>query len=687
MLRKVAFKAWLWTKMLYDKWQIADLKFREKWPQGKKKLFIGMLSGAMTLGLFGMLALFLLMMPVLPIMQKDVLFKQDISVTFYDKDGQVLGRRGIKLDDSTPLDGYPSYLLQAVLNTEDRRFWSHNGIDPIGTVRAALSNSKGKSTQGGSSITQQVAKNLFLSNERTFQRKVNEAFLAVWLENNLSKDEILKLYLDRSYLGGGVHGVTEAARLYFGKVPEDINIIEAATIAGMFKAPVKYNPASNPQESMRRTQVVLNSMIEQGLVKPQEVDDAMNHPTPTVKTKSIFTPDYFLDWAYEEVRRAYNEGKLGKDKVLHVYTGFDSKTQQHAETVIDRYLEQQGKNFQFDQVAVVVMDVDGLVRSMVGGVDYAESAFNRASKGMRQPGSSFKPIVYAAAMREGLLDANTVVIDRPTCVGRWCPKNYSGGYSGSMPAWLAMAKSINSIPVQLNIQMAKNGTIKEARARIIDTAHEMGMRSQMYDAQSLPIGSVEVTPLDMAVSYAVFANGGHRVEPRAWREIKNSNGDVLLRDDKLGPRVFDDKVVQNMNFMLGKVVEQGTATSVRMPGQAIAGKTGTSNSYRDAWFVGYTGTQVAAVWAGNDDFTPTKRMTGGSVPARIWRDVMEESLKTQVAKAPPFMTIAPVVVAAAKPKPAERPVVQQEVEYPPAVEQRTEEVKNPFKALFKAIFD
>ncbi len=658
------------------------------WPKGKKRFWLAVLSGMMTGSLVGMLALLYLMTPVMPIMREDVLFKQDISVTFYDKDGQVIGRRGIKLDDSTPLEGYPDYLLQAILNTEDRRFWNHNGIDPIGTVRAAMSNSKGRSTQGGSSITQQVAKNLFLSNERTFRRKVNEAFLALWLENQLSKDEILKLYLDRSYLGGGVHGVTEAARYYFGKQPEDINIIEAATIAGMFKAPVKYNPAVHPEESMKRTQVVLNSMIEQGLIKPHEINDAMQHPTPTVKVKTTFTPDYFLDWAYEEVRKVYLDGKLGKDKVLHVYTDFDPKTQQHAERIIDQYLEKQGESFRFDQVAMVIMDVDGYVRNMIGGVDYAESAFNRAAKGMRQPGSSFKPIVYAAAMREGLLDANTVVIDRPTCVGRWCPKNYSGGYSGSMPAWLAMAKSINSIPVQLNIQMARGGSIKEARSRIIDTAHEMGMRSQMYDAQSLPIGSVEVTALDMATSYAVFANGGHKVEPRAFREIKNSGGELLFRYEKNTGRVFDDKVVKNINFMLGKVVEQGTATSVRIPGQSIAGKTGTSNSYRDAWFVGYTGTQVAAVWVGNDDFTPTNRMTGGSVPARIWRDVMEESLKAQVAKAPPFLEIPPIVVAQPKtPKPVTRPVVQQEVEYPPAVEPRVDEPKNPFKAIFNAIFN
>lgn len=637
-----------------------------------------MLAGALLVALF-------LMQPVVHLMQEDFLIKQEISVTFYDRDNKVMGRRGIKLDDSRKLEDYPTYLITAILNTEDRRFWTHYGIDPVGTARAVVVNSNGQKVQGGSSITQQVAKNLFLSGERTLMRKIHEAFLAVWLENNLTKEEILKLYLDRSYMGGGVYGMTEAARYYFSKPIEDINIIEAATLAGMLKAPQKYNPLSHPEASMGRTQVVINSMIDRGLVDPDEVDDIKQWPTETLKPRQIATPDYFLDWAYEEVRKDYQEGKFGKNKVLHVYTAFDMRLQAHAEGVIERIIEKQEDAFEFDQVAMVIMDVNGTVRTMVGGASYEDSSFNRVTKALRQPGSSFKPIVYTAAMKEGLLDANTVVTDRPVCVGTWCPKNYSGSYSGSMPAWMAMAKSINSVPVQLNIQMGRSSTMRDARKRIINTAHELGVKTEMYDSQSLPIGSVEVTPLDMATAYSTFANGGYRAKPHAYREVKNSAGEIIYRCESSKDRVLSEKIVQNMNFMLNKVVEQGTATSVRMPNQTIAGKTGTSNNYRDAWFVGYTGTQVAAVWAGNDDGSGMNNMTGGSIPARIWREVMEESLKTETAKAPPYLNLP--IVAVAKKEPPKPPKVAAAKEYPPEAEEKPKEFVNPISALFRAIFN
>ena len=643
------------------------------------------LSSVATILVFAMLVAAYLMMPVVPMMQDDFLIKQEISVTFYDRDNKVIGRRGIKLDDSRKLEDYPQYLIGAILNTEDRRFFSHYGIDPIGTARAIVVNSNGQKVQGGSSITQQVAKNLFLNGERTLMRKIHEAFLAVWLENNLSKEEILKLYLDRSYMGGGVYGMTEAAHYYFNKPIEDINIVEAATLAGMLKAPQKYNPLTHPEASLGRTQVVINSMIERGLVDPVEVDDIKQWPTETMKPRQIATPDYFLDWAYDEVRRDYMAGRFGKNKVLHVYTAFDMRTQAHAEGVIERTLQKQEDAFDFDQVAMVIMDVDGTVRSMIGGVSYEDSSFNRVTKALRQPGSSFKPIVYTAAMKEGLLDANTIVTDRPVCIGTWCPKNYSGSYSGSMPAWMAMAKSINSVPVQLNIQMGRGNSLKDARRRIIDTAHDLGIQTAMHDSQSLPIGSVEVTPLDMATAYSTFANGGYRARPRAYREVKTSIGETIYRFDTSKDRVLTERIVQNMNFMLNKVVEQGTATAVRMPNQTIAGKTGTSNNYRDAWFVGYTGTQVAAVWAGNDDGSGMNSMTGGSIPARIWREVMEESLKGETAKAPPYLNL-PVVAVAKKDQP-KPPKVTAAKEYPPEAEEKPKEFVNPITAIFRAIFD
>jgi penicillin-binding protein 1A len=287
------------------------------------------------------------------------------------------------------------------------------------------------------------------------------------------------------------------------------------------------------------------------------------------------------------------------------------------------------------------MDTTGGVVSMIGGNDYRESSFNRATKALRQPGSSFKPYVYAAAVDAGILDKDTVVTDRPTCVGRWCPHNYNGSYSGSMPAWQAMAQSINSIPVQLSIQLGKeNSSVKSGRDKIVNMAYKMGVRSELYDSQSLPIGSVEVTPLDQAVGYTSLANGGYRVRPYSIKEVRNSSGDVIYVTEPEMEKLLSERVVSNLNYMLNKVVDQGTAASVRMPDYTIAGKTGTTNAYKDAWFVGYTGSLTAAIWMGNDDNSSSEKMTGGSLPARTWKLVMEEALKTYPNRPPPFLTLA-----------------------------------------------
>jgi penicillin-binding protein 1A len=321
-----------------------------------------------------------------------------------------------------------------------------------------------------------------------------------------------------------------------------------------------------------------------------------------------------------------------------------------------KQLMEADSRFDVEQVAMVVMGVDGDVVSMIGGEDYRDSAFNRATKSLRQPGSSFKPYVYAAAIDAGIIDKDTIVTDKPTCIGRWCPRNYNGGYSGSMRAWQAMAASINTIPVQLSIQLGKDdSSLKTGRARIIEMARQMGVKSELYDSQSLPIGSVEVTPLDQAAGYASLANGGFRITPYAVTEVKTTNGELIYKHKPVKERALSDRVVSNMNFMLNKVTESGTATSVKMPGEVIAGKTGTTNAYRDAWFIGYTGTMVASVWMGNDDNSSSNRMTGGSLPARTWKLVMEQALKTQPSKAPPFLTNAPTV-RNVKPQP-QQPVV------------------------------
>jgi penicillin-binding protein 1A len=565
---------------------------------------------------------------------ENILYKQQLSVTFYDRDGDLIGRRGIRLDDSLQLEDYPKYFIDAVLATEDRRFYSHWGIDPIGTIRALMHNNRNVgSIQGGSSITQQLAKNLFLSNERTFERKIKEAFLAVALEFNLSKEEILKLYLDRAYMGGGSYGATEAARHYFNKSAKEISVSEAAILAGLFKAPSRFSPEANPNQARKRWLTVLENLRVTRKISEDEYEEALLYPPQANVYKDTTAANYYLDWAWKEIKKLEAKDLLGDNKVLHVTTTLDLKLQRKVEEIITKQLEEADNKFDVDQAAIVTMTSDGAVVSMIGGNDYRDSAFNRATNSLRQPGSSFKPFVYAAAVDAGILDKDTIVTDKPTCIGRWCPKNYNGGYVGSMPAWQAMAQSINTIPVQLSIQLGKDeSSVKAGRAKIIDMAKIMGIESDMYDTQSLPIGSAEVTPMDMATGYAVLANGGYRAKAFAITTVKNTAGNIVYQHEASKQKVVSDRVVSNLNFMLHRVVEQGTATAARIQGHSIAGKTGTTNAYKDAWFIGYTGSLVTAIWMGNDDNASSVRMTGGSLPARTWRMIMEEAVKTFPSK-------------------------------------------------------
>jgi len=341
---------------------------------------------------------------------EDWLKKQDLAVTFLDRYGQVAGHRGIKHDDSVPLEQLPDFVVQAVLATEDRRFYEHWGIDPIGTARALSANARASGVvQGGSTITQQLAKNLFLSNERTIDRKVREAFLALWLEFRLSKNEILKLYLDRAYMGGGTFGVQAAAEFYFGKSVRDVTLAEAAMLAGLFKAPAKYAPHINLPAARARANDVLENMVQAGFLSDAQIFVARRNPATPVDRKREAAPDWYLDWAFDEVKKLADAGKLGADRVLTVRTPLDPALQRRADSAIEDALRQFGRQFDADQGAVVVMEPNGAVRAMVGGRDYGQSQFNRATDAARQPGSSFKPFVYLAALETGRFDANSMV--------------------------------------------------------------------------------------------------------------------------------------------------------------------------------------------------------------------------------------------------------------------------------------
>ncbi|GJD98143.1 transglycosylase domain-containing protein [Methylobacterium isbiliense] len=602
--------------------------------RGVKRAVLDLASEGVTLGFAGGLVVLTLAQPAFNQTSENWLKTQDLAVTFLDRYGVEVGRRGIKHDDSLRIDEFPDVLVKALISTEDRRFYEHWGIDPIGTARALTVNARGGGhVQGGSSLTQQLAKNLFLTNERSLQRKINEAFLALWLEFHLSKNEILKLYLDRAYMGGGTFGAVAAADYYFGKNLKDITLAEAAMLAGLFKAPTKYAPHVNLPAARARAADVLHNMVEAGFLTEGQIQSALRNPaTPVTRSRDV-SADYYLDWAFNEVKRLADDGKLKKERVLVVKTPLDLSIQKRADQTVESVLRKYGDAFEVEQGAMVVMDPDGAVRAMVGGADYGQSQFNRATDALRQPGSSFKPFVYAAALSTGQWRPDSKVVDSPVCIGNWCPANYGRSFAGSMPLWIAVAKSINTIPVKFSIQMGKAlgethdaRAAKLGRAKIIDTSRRMGLTTTLTDSVSLPIGSAEVTVIDQAAGYAVFANGGRRAKPYAAVEIRTSAGEVIYRHDTSEPapeQVLSTRVVADMNYMLNKVVDEGTGRKAAIEGSRTAGKTGTTNAYKDAWFVGYTGNYVAAVWYGNDDHSSTKNMTGGSLPALTFHEVLQ----------------------------------------------------------------
>jgi penicillin-binding protein 1A len=583
-------------------------------------------SEGLSLGVGGLILMLALALPAFrETSDDDWLKKSELAVTFLDRFGNEIGSRGIRHNDSIPLDEFPDHLIKATLATEDRRFYDHFGIDVPGTLRAVLTNARaGGVVQGGSSITQQLAKNLFLSNERTIERKVKEAFLALWLEMRLPKNEILKLYLDRAYLGGGTFGVDAAAQYYFNKSAREVTLAEAAMLAGLFKAPSKFAPHVNLPAARARANVVLDNLVEAGFMTEGQVFGARRNPATPVDRRDERSPNYYLDWAFDEMKKLVDTlPKSVTDRVFVARLAIDLNLQKNTEQAVEGSLRQYGREYHAKQAAAVLMETDGAVRAMVGGRDYGESQFNRATDAMRQPGSSFKPYVYATALMHGF-KPTTVVVDSPVCIGNWCPHNFSGGFSGSMTLTQAITRSINVIPVKLSIALGK-GNAKIGRAMIKETARKAGLRTPLPDTPSMPIGADEVTVLDHTGGYGIFVNEGKSITPHAILEVRNGAGDLIWRFDRDGKKpvqVITPQVAHEMAFMMNKVVEEGTAKRAQLDGIKAAGKTGTTNAFRDAWFVGYTGNYIAGVWFGNDDYTSTNRMTGGALPAQTWHDIM-----------------------------------------------------------------
>ena len=596
---------------------------------GFTRVAFEILGDGLTLVAAGAVLVLALALPAFDATRGDWRSKGDLAVTFLDRYGSEIGKRGLKQSDAVPLEQLPDQLVKAVLATEDRRFFDHFGIDVPGTIRALVENLRANAVvQGGSSLSQQLAKNLFLSNERTIDRKIKEAFLALWLEANLSKQEILKLYLDRAYMGGGAFGVEAAAEFYYGKSVKDVSLAEAAMLAGLFKAPTRYAPHINLPAARARANEVLTNMVQAGFMTEGQVIGARRHPADVIEHATTSgSPDYFLDWAFEKVKEAAPPG----DRVLSVRTTIDMGMQKAAEDSIENTLRQYGASYQVKQAALVGVELDGAVRAMVGGRDYGESQFNRATDALRQPGSSFKPFVYATAMMNGFTP-KSIVRDAPICIGDWCPRNYSGGYSGPITLTTALVKSINVIPVRLAQAVGRD--------KIVDTAHRMGITSELRITRSLPLGSSEVSVVDMAGAYSVFASGGFKATPYAFTQIINSRGDVLYdrrRDAPPAEQVLDPTTVAAMNSILVQVPEWGTGRRAKLDGIRTAGKTGTTSAYRDAWFVGFTGNYGAAVWFGNDGYAPTRRLTGGILPAMTWKQFMTFAHQGVELKAIPFV--------------------------------------------------
>ena len=613
-----------WGRELYERFtEFMDRFHVAGW---RRWYFVEPLSEGLTLGLGGLVIMLALAIPAFrETSDDDWLKKSELAVTFLDRYGNEVGSRGIKHNDSLRLDEFPDHLIKATLATEDRRFYDHFGIDIPGLFRAMMTNARaGGVVQGGSSISQQLAKNLFLSNERTIERKVKEAFLALWLEARLPKNEILKLYLDRAYLGGGTFGVDAAAQYYFNKSARDVNLAEAAMLAGLFKAPSRFAPHINLPAARARANVVLDNLVEAGFMTEGQVFGARRNPATPVDRRDERSPNYYLDWAFEEIKKLTDTlPKSMHERVFVVRLALDTDLQKHTEQALENSLKQYGREYKVKQGATVLMEVDGAVRAMVGGRDYGESQFNRATDALRQPGSSFKPYVYATALMNGF-KPTSVVVDSPVCIGNWCPKNYGGGFGGAMTLTEALKRSVNVIAVKLSISLG-NGNPKIGRAKIRDLARKAGLRTPLPDTPSMPIGADEVTVLDHTGGYTMFANLGRAQTPHAIMEVRSGAGELIWRWDRDGKKpvqVITPNVAVDMVNMMTKVVEEGTARRAILDGIRAAGKTGTTNAYRDAWFVGYTGNFVCGVWFGNDDYKAMNQMTGGSLPAQTWHEVM-----------------------------------------------------------------
>ena len=544
--------------------------------------------------------------------------KRPPNIAILASDGSLLANRGETGGRVVGIKELPSYLPRAFVAIEDRRFYGHFGVDPVGILRAIGQNLTRRGVaQGGSTLTQQLAKNLFLTPERSASRKIQEAILALWLEHKYTKDELLELYLNRVYFGAGAYGVEAAAQRYFGKPAKSVSVAEAAMLGGLVQAPSRLAPNRNLPAAQARAAQVVAAMQELGFITAQDAKVALAQPARPASTRGGGSANYVADLVMDVLDDFV--GTIEGDII--VQTTVDTTLQATAEKALVDELNAKGTRFNVGQGALVSMRPDGAIRALIGGRDYAQSQFNRATTAKRQPGSSFKPFVYLAAVERGATP-DTVKEDAPIKIGNWQPENYSHRYEGPVTLRTALALSLNTVAVRLGQEVGAK--------TVVQTAQRLGITSPLQANGSIALGTSEVTPLEMVGAYGAFANGGTGVIPYVVAGVKGVDGKVLYKRGEGGlGRVIDPNAVGMMNAMMHETFVIGTAKKGDIPGWDLAGKTGTSQDFRDAWFIGYSGSLVTGIWLGNDDGEPTKKASGGNLPVEIWKTYMSVALKGQ----------------------------------------------------------
>ncbi len=582
------------------------------------------------------------------------LMKTAPNLTILAQDGRFIAERGMRRGYTRYAD-LPAHLVNAAIAAEDRRFRYHFGFDPMGMARAALRNWRaGRVVEGGSTITQQLAKNLFLNSNRTWTRKAEEVILALWLESRYTKDEIAELYFNRVYFGAGNYGIGAAAYHYFGKEPQHLTLAEASLLVGLIKAPSQYSPSRNLQGARDRARTVLKAMAEAEMIGLEEYGLAVAQPATFHTLPSTPGFEHLVDWIVELVPQL--AGEIHTNVIVE--TSVDANLQEAAWSALRDVMGGIGATVHVSEAAVVALSPDGRLRALIGGMNYQTSQFNRAVAARRQPGSAFKPFIYLAAVEQGY-KPDDVITDAPVQVGAWSPGNYGGIYRGKISLRRALADSSNMAAVRL--------TSNIGLSRVITIARRLGITTELRAHPTLALGASDVTLLEMAGAYASFANGGFSTAPQVIDRIRDENGNVLYARSTAEPhRVISEANVSAMNDMMHAVVEKGTGQGGSLPGQIVAAKTGTSQRYRDAWFVGFTPHYVGGVWMGNDNNGPMKRVTGGSLPAEVWRQMMTKAHEGLEPKPMPGVRKTLIALPAKPPVPSPRVVETSERREPSA---------------------